>query len=376
MLDNKLTGKYLYSRGVEKRLSSVVVGNRSGTGSAGARPGSHINTFGSASWPQLENLMNLVTSPRVAETDTLEAEEDLQRRIREGLVLEDPSEMTERYRNVLTATMLIAADLEIMTLPLDHDALIFSPSISDRIAVAAALQDEMGHAQVMFRMLQEFGYDPYRRIFERAPDQFKTFSILEWRMFDPIDMAVAHIMGDRAGYITTMDLEQYCSFGPYSRSLRKVNFEEQFHVKRGEHCIRHYMKLGPEIRARVQKAIDFMFPLGVEWFGATDDVKSRTDQLTYKIRGHSNDELRQTFLDGIVPFCEEVGLKVPAHFDEEKNRYVLDYELPILIDEETGEWDFRKVTWKEKLAQWKRGGPFKIPGLSRIQQELWGGDLW
>lgn len=320
--------------------------------------------------------MNAIIQPRNAAADTARAEEDLQRRLQAGLIIEDESEMTERYRNVLTQTMLIAADLEIMTLPLDHDAMVFAPSISDRIAVASALQDEMGHAQVMFRMLDEFGYDPYRRIFEREPSQFKTFSILEWRMKDPIDMAVAHIMGDRAGYITTLDLEQHCSFGPYSRSLRKVNFEEQFHVKRGEHCIRHYMTLGPEIRARVQQSIDFFFPLGVEWFGATDDVKSRTDQLHYRIRGHSNDGLRAKFLEGIVTFCVEVGLKVPAHYDAEGGRYVLDYELPILINEQTGEWDFKKVTWAEKLAQWKRGGPFKVIGLQRIQQELWGNQLW
>lgn len=320
--------------------------------------------------------MNAVIEHKASAPDAQNAEDDLQQRIREGLILEDQTEMTPRYRDVLTQTMLIAADLEIMTLPLDLDAMLFAPSISDRIAVAAALQDEMGHAQVMFRMLGEFGYDAYRRIFERDPREFKTFSILEWRMNDPIDMAVAHITGDRAGYITTLDLEQHCSFGPYSRSLRKVNFEEQFHVRRGEHCIRHYMTLGPEIRARVQKSIDFFFPLGVEWFGATDDVKSRTDQIHYRIRGLSNDGLRQKFLDGIVPFCDEVGLRVPAHLDTATGHYVLDYELPILIDEETGNWDFRKVTWKEKLDQWKRGGPFKVPGLSRIQQELWGADLW
>jgi len=319
--------------------------------------------------------MNQAVARRENPLSQEEAELALQRRIAEGLILEDQAEMTPRYRAVLTQTMLIAADLEIMTLPLDHDALMFSASIDDRIAVASALQDEMGHAQVMFRMLGDFGYDAYRRIFERDPRDFKTFSILEWGMRDPVDMAVGHITGDRAGYITTVDLEQHCSFGPYSRSLRKVNFEEQFHVKRGEHCIRHYMTLGPEIRARVQKSLDFFFPLGVEWFGATDDVKSRTDQLHYRIRGHSNDGLRAKFLESLVPFCEEVGLKVPVHRDQ-RGRYVLDYELPILLNEETREWDFRKVTWAEKLEQWKRGGPFKVPGLTRIQEELWGSDLW
>ena len=319
--------------------------------------------------------MNAVVEYHDKQSDDDPAELALQKAIAEGLTIEDQAEMTPRYRAVLTQTMLIAADLEIMTLPLDHEAMLLAASIGDRVAVAAALQDEMGHAQVMFRMLGDFGYDAYRRIFERDPREFKTFSFLEWQQRDPIDMAITHIIGDHAGYLTTLDLEQHCSFGPYARSLRKVNFEEKFHVKRGEHMIRHYMTLGPEIRARVQKSLDFFFPFAVEWFGATDDVKSRTDQIHYKIRGHSNDQLRAKFLDSAVPFCEEMGLKLPVHKDD-SGRYVLDYELPILLNEETLEWDFTKVTWAQKFEQWKRGGPFKVPGLTRLQQEKWGSELW
>ena len=319
--------------------------------------------------------MSEVIERRARPANEDQADLALQRAIAEGLILEDESEMTPRYRAVLTQTMLIAADLEVMTLPLDHVAMLASPSIGDRIAVASALQDEMGHAQVMFRLLGDFGYDAYRRVFERDPNEFKTFSILEWPPMGPIDMAVGHITGDRAGYITTVDLEENCTYGPYSRSLRKVNFEEKFHVARGEHCIRHYMTMGPEVRAKVQKSLDFYFPLGVEWFGATDDVKSRTDQIYYKIRGHSNDELRAKFLNDIGAFCEEVGLKIPAHKDD-SGHYVLDYEMPIMLNEETLEWDFKKVTWAEKLEQWKRGGSFKIPGLTRMQQEQWGSELW
>jgi len=304
------------------------------------------------------------------------AELALQTRLGAGAVIEDESEMTDRYRAVLVQTMMIAADLEVATLPADLGPMLAAPSIADRIAVAAALQDEMGHAQVMFRMLEDFGYDTYELLFERDAAAFKSFYLLEWPYEDPIDMAMAQVVGDRAGYTTTLDLERHCSFGPYSRSLRKVNFEEQFHVKRGEHCIRYYMAQGPDVRRRVQESLDFWFPHGAEWFGATDDVKSRMDQLHYRIRGHTNDQLRQQWLAGVVPFCEEVGLTVPAHFDPERQTYVLDYELPILFDETTGKWDFRTVTWEEKFAQWKRGGPAKLPGIQRLQSEIWGDELW
>jgi len=309
-------------------------------------------------------------------TDEEASEIALQTRVMAGGTLEDVSEMTPRYLNVIVPTMAIAADLEIMTLPLSYQSMANAPGINERIGVSAALQDEMGHAQVMFRLLEDFGFDFYEQVFVREPKKFKTFFNLEWGGKDSIDTGVGHLTGDQAGYITTIDLEANCSFGPYSRSLRKVNFEEQFHVKRGEYMVRHYMQQGPEIRARVQESMDFRFPMAAEWFGATDDVKSRTDQLHYRIRGSTNDQLRQIWLSRLVPFCEQVGLKVPAHFDKEKGIYVLDYEMPILLNTETMKWDFRTVTWEEKKAQWKKGGPVKIPGLTRMQTELWGQDLW
>jgi hypothetical protein len=64
-----------------------------------------------------------------------------------GVVIEDESEMTPRYRAVLLATMKIAADLEVATLPADLAPMMAAPSIAYRIAVVSALQDEKGQSQ-------------------------------------------------------------------------------------------------------------------------------------------------------------------------------------------------------------------------------------
>lgn len=116
----------------------------------------------------------------IAREITEEANEiALQTRVKAGGTLEDISEMTPRYRSVLVDTMKIAADLEVMTLPLDFPAILLAPGINDRIAIVSALQDEMGHAQVMFRMLEDFGFDTYKTVFEREPEKFKTWRAME-----------------------------------------------------------------------------------------------------------------------------------------------------------------------------------------------------
>ncbi|MGQ9367041.1 1,2-phenylacetyl-CoA epoxidase subunit PaaC [Azospirillum sp. ST 5-10] len=318
---------------------------------------------------------------QAVDTQTMSREEAreraLQERIKAGYVLEDPSEMTPRYREALVSTIHIAADLEVMVLPTYLPAIRSAPTLEDKIAVASACQDELGHAQVMYRILEEFGYDTNEFLMVRDPAKWRTFQMVEYPHQDYIDFVVSLCYGDRAGYITTQDLEEHCSFGPYARSLRKVNFEEKFHVGHGERWVKFFWNHSPQTRARVQKAVDFYFPLCAAWFGMPDHLKKRTDQILYKIRGSSNDEMRQKWLQQIVPFSEAVGIRVPAHLDAETGRYVLDYQPPIHLDEETHTWDYdRRITWEEQLAIWKRGSPFKLDSIRRLQLEVWGDGLW
>ena len=301
----------------------------------------------------------------------------LQSRVLGGYQLEDESEMTPRYRDVLINTMHIAADLEVVTLPFQIESIRRAPTLEDKIAVAAALQDELGHAQMMFRLLEDFGFDTHELLFERDPAQFRTNQLLEYPPRDYIEHVVGMCYGDRAGYITTVDLEQNCSFGPYARSLRKVNFEEIFHVKHGERWVRFYWNHSEESRRRVQRAADFLFPLAAGWFGVPDTLKKRTDQLAYRIRGASNDAMRQNWLSQVVPFSEDVGISIPACFDPDQGVYVLLYEPPVYLDPESRTWDLdRRISWEEQFALWKKGSDHKHPSISRMQHELYGGDLW
>jgi ring-1,2-phenylacetyl-CoA epoxidase subunit PaaA len=301
----------------------------------------------------------------------------LQTRVHAGYQLEHQADMTPRYYDVLVNTMHIAADLEVVTLPIYSPSIRTAPTLEDKIAIASACQDELGHAQVMYRMLEEFGYDAHQYIFERDPAQWRTNQVLEYPHNDYIESVVSMCYGDRAGYITTADLEANCSYAPYARSLRKVNFEETFHVSHGERWVRHFWNASAETRRRVQRAVDFYFPLCAGWFGVPDTLKKRTDQLAYRIRGASNDQMRQKWLSQVVPFSESLGIRIPAHYDADHGTYTLDYEPPVYLDPDTLTWDFdRHISWEEQFALWKQGSAYKADAISRLGVEVYGGDLW
>ena len=65
-----------------------------------------------------------------------------------------------------------------------------------------------------------------------------------------------------------------------------------------------------------------MFILTLEWFGLPDDLKKHSEQLDYGFKGKSNDQLRQGWMAEVVPFMDEIGIRVPAHLDAEQDRYV------------------------------------------------------
>ena len=114
-----------------------------------------------------------------------------------------------------------------------------------------------------------------------------------------------------------------------------------------------------EAKDVLQRAVDWMFPMTLEWFGLPDEMKRHSGQLDYKLKGLTNDQLRQTWMASTVPLCESLGLKVPAHWDEENGEYVKDYPFPCQYDAEAKHWFFDEgeISWDVVFERWKGRGP-------------------
>ena len=126
----------------------------------------------------------------------------------------------------------------------------------------------------------------------------------------------ANALYDQAGFVLLSDVYQSSTFGPWKRALAKVDKEETFHLRHGRTWVRKLC--GRPDAPAVQAAIDWMFILTLEWFGLPDALKQHSEQLDYGFKGKSNDELRQAWMAEVVPFMEEIGMRVPAHFDAER----------------------------------------------------------
>ena len=227
----------------------------------------------------------------------------------------------------------------------------------------------MGHAHIAYRLLRDLGVDTEKLIFEREPRHFKYPYAFDVPLDSWVELIVANAFYDRAGYTLLGDIYQSTTFGPWKRALVKVDKEETFHLRHGEQGMR---KINQDTSGHeaLQKAVDWMFLLTVEWFGLPDDLKKHGEQLEYGFKGHSNDELRQIWMSTAVPLCNELQLKVPAHYDETQQKYVIDCAFPANFDAKAKHWllEDGPCTWEDVMKRWKARGPSNEEFVGMVQR--------
>jgi ring-1,2-phenylacetyl-CoA epoxidase subunit PaaA len=61
---------------------------------------------------------------------------------------------------------------------------------------------------------------------------------------------------------------------------------------------------------------------------------------------------------------------VPAHWDEDSDRYVIDCPFPAQFDEERRRWllEDGAISWDEVIVRWKRRGPMNRDYVGRLQR--------
>lgn len=292
----------------------------------------------------------------------------LKEKIRQGFILEKVEDMNDEYLDFLKQTLVIVGDTELLSAPPLLSVYDQAPTLNNKITALAVIQDEIGHAHIAYRLLKDLGVDTDELLYNRKPHEWKNPYAFDFELSNWIEFGVFNALFDRAGYTLLGDVFQHTSYGPWKRALVKVDKEELFHLRNGESIMRWAMK-NPDLRDDVQRAVDWMFLMALEFFGVADSLKSRNQQLEYKLKGKTNDELRQVWLSTAVPFCEEVGVKIPAHYDESTGKYVLDVPFPCKFDVENKRWLFDQPdTWENVIKRFKKRGPQNKQFVERVQR--------
>ncbi|RBW70105.1 Phenylacetic acid catabolic protein [Bacillus taeanensis] len=298
----------------------------------------------------------------------MENKEVLLEKLQKGFTVERSEDMNEEYLKALKQTLVIVGDTELLSVPPLLTVYDQAPNLNYKITALAVMQDEIGHAHIAYRLLKDLGEDVEGLLYDRQANRWKNPYAFDFKLDNWIELGVFNGLFDRAGYTLLGDAHEHTSYGPWKRALVKVDKEELFHLRNGEIIMKAAMK-NEETAKEVQRAVDWMFLMALEFFGVSDGLKSRSAQLDYKLKGRTNDELRQKWLSSAVPFCESIGVKVPAHLNEETGRYEIDVPFPCKFDIENKKWLYDEPdTWENVIQRFRNRGPQNEEFVARIQK--------
>jgi ring-1,2-phenylacetyl-CoA epoxidase subunit PaaA len=296
---------------------------------------------------------------------TLVTESQVIERLEAGKLVESRDHMSEKYLAGIKRILTVSADTELVSAPAYYLAAKDAPTINAFISAMGIIQDELGHAHIAYRLMEDLGFDKEELIYERQPHEFKYPYAFDIPLVTWVELAVANALYDRAGFVLLSDVFHSTTFAPWKRALVKVDKEENFHLRHGEIWMK---KINASAKGHelLQRAVDWMLPLTLEWFGLPDAMKTQKVQLEYGFKGQSNDELRQTWMSTAIPFLESLRIEVPVHRDEAKKQYVIDFPFPCEFDPDEKRWLFDEgsIDWLDGesgrpsvMKRWRARGP-------------------
>src|SRR5690606_8086111 len=132
--------------------------------------------------------------------------------------------------------------------------------------------------------------------------------------------------------------------GPYARAIIRICKEETFHPRQGFEVLLTLTRGTPAQRRIAHDAVDRWWYPSLAMFGPPDAASTHTEQsMAWGIKRFGNDELRQRFVDMIVPQAEALGLELP--------------DPALAWNPERGHYDFTEPDYDELFRVIKGGGP-------------------
>jgi hypothetical protein len=137
---------------------------------------------------------------------TMFTEDELKKKVHEGYMVESVEEMTEGYRKSLVVQLTVQADTELMSAPAYWRAAQHAPSNNTQVSAHAIIQDELAHANIAYRLLEDLGVSKEKLVYGREPHEFKHPYGFDQPLDNWAELVVANGFFDRAGITLLSDV--------------------------------------------------------------------------------------------------------------------------------------------------------------------------
>lgn len=251
--------------------------------------------------------------------------EAFEARIARGEKIEPGDWMPAEYRRQLIRMISQHAHSEIVGMLPEGAWITRAPTLRRKLILLAKVQDEAGHGQYLYDAAESLGTTREEMIEALLTGEAKYSNVFNYPTLTWADNGAIGWLVDGAAVLNQTMLAR-CSYGPYARAMVRICAEENFHVQQGMDIVITLAQGSEEQRAMMQDAIDRWWWPSLMMFGPHDEDSPNTPVLVrWGIKTKTNDELRQVFINRMVPDLRALGLSVPdpdMRYDEESENWV------------------------------------------------------
>ena len=259
---------------------------------------------------------------------------EFQAYVQEGGQVETGDAMPDDYRKALVKFIEMHGNSELMGVLPEREWIMRAPTLRRKLALTAKVQDEVGHAQLLYRVAEDLG-KPREAMFEDLlAGKTKFHNVFHYPTYSWADVGVIAWLVDAAAIVAQQALRD-SSYAPYARTMRKICWEESVHIMHGRDVVVTMVVGTPGQRAALQEALDRWWGPLMQMHGPRSEREKDRD-THWRIKAKTSEELRQEFLTIYVPRIRELGLTIP--------------DADLVLDDATGIWAYGEPDWSELHA--------------------------
>jgi len=248
--------------------------------------------------------------------------------------------LPDEYRARLVKFVEMHANSELMGVLPERDWILRAPTLQRKLALTAKIQDEVGHAQLLYRVVEDLGKPRAACLDDLLAGRAKFHNVFHYPTRTWGDVGVIAWLVDAAAIVSQKALLR-CSYAPYARIMKKICWEESFHILHGRDVILALVTGTPAQFELVQEALNRWWEPLMHFHGTP--IPAEADPLVrWRIKTQGNEAARQAFLDGYVPQIRELGLELPD---------------PRLRKNGAGVWEYTEPDWEKLKAVVSGHGP-------------------
>src|SRR5579885_2987136 len=251
--------------------------------------------------------------------------------VQAGGQVEAGDPMPDEYRARLVKFIEMHGNSELMGVLPEREWILRAPTLQRKLALTAKVQDEVGHAQLIFRVVEDLGKPRAQCLADLVAGKAKFHNVFHYPTKTWGDVGLIAWLVDAAAIVSQKALRQ-CSYAPYARIMKKICWEESFHILHGRDAVLAMMTGTDAQRELVQEALIRWWPPLMQFHG-NPIPRDEDPMYLWRIKSQGNEQARQQFLDGYVPQILELGLEVP--------------DQRLRKDEATGRWEYSEPDWDE-----------------------------